>query len=57
LIHEVITSYIKSGNTVILYNTAVKLRQVLNINTPMDDMLFLQTLVRDYNHIAAAEAV
>lgn len=54
LIHEVITSYIKSGNSVILHNTAVKLKQVLNINTQMDDMMFLQTLVRDYNHLTAA---
>lgn len=54
LIHEVLNSYIKSGNTVILYNTAMKLKQLLNITTPMDDMQFLQTIVRDYNHIAAA---
>ncbi|MCC8425201.1 RDD family protein [Mucilaginibacter sp. UR6-11] len=53
LIHEVLTSYIKSGNTVILHNTAVKLRQLLKISAPMDDMVFLQTLVRDYNHLAA----
>jgi uncharacterized RDD family membrane protein YckC len=54
LIHEVLASYIKSGNTVILHNTAAKLKQVLHIDTKMDDMMFLQTLVRDYNHIAAA---
>lgn len=53
LIHEVITSYIKSGNTVVLYNTAAKLKQVLNINTQMDDMFFLQTLIKDYNHLAS----
>ncbi|MES2425778.1 MAG: RDD family protein [Bacteroidota bacterium] len=54
LVHEVLTSYIKSGNTVIVYNTVMKLKQLLNINTQMDDMQFLQTIVRDYNHIAAA---
>jgi hypothetical protein len=57
LIHEVLSSYIKSGNSVILYNTAEKLKQVLNIQTQMDDMHFLQTLVKDYNHIAAAESI
>jgi len=54
LIHEVLASYIKSGNSVILHNTAAKLKQILHIDTQMDDMMFLQTLVRDYNHIAAA---
>jgi len=53
LVHEVITSYIRSGNTVVLHNTAAKLKQVLNISTQMDDMFFLQTLIKDYNHIAA----
>jgi uncharacterized RDD family membrane protein YckC len=54
LIHEVLTSYIKSGNYDILHSAAIKIKQVLNIDTKMDDMMLLQTLVRDYNHIAAA---
>ncbi|MFD0750492.1 RDD family protein [Mucilaginibacter calamicampi] len=53
LIHEVLASYIQSGNSVILYNTATKLKQVLNVETNMDDMRFLQTLIKDYNHIVA----
>ncbi|PJJ83837.1 RDD family protein [Mucilaginibacter auburnensis] len=53
LIHEVLTNYIQSGNSVILYNTAVKLKQVLGIQTQMDDMRFLQTLIKDYNYIVA----
>jgi uncharacterized RDD family membrane protein YckC len=60
LIHEVIAAYIKSGNTVIIYNTAAQLKKVLAINShsEMNDLLFLQTLVKDYNHIVAgAEAV
>jgi len=58
-IHEVIESYIKSGNSVIVYNTAEHLKKILSINTPpqMDDMLFLQTLIKDYNHIVAAADV
>jgi uncharacterized RDD family membrane protein YckC len=54
LVYEVLTNYIQSGNSVILYNTATKLKQVLNIQTDMDDMRFLQTLTKDYNHIVAA---
>jgi hypothetical protein len=58
LIHEVLTSYTKSGNSVIVYNTATKLKQVLNIDSKMDDALLLQTIIYDYNHIAAnAEAI
>ena len=53
LVHEVLASYIKSGNTVIVYNTATKIKQLLSITTDMNDMLFLQTIVRDYNHLAA----
>jgi uncharacterized RDD family membrane protein YckC len=55
LINEVLNSYIKSGNTVVLYNTATKLKHLLNINTQMDDMTLLHTIIRDYNHIAAAD--
>jgi len=56
LIHEVVESYIKSGNTVVVYNTATHLKKLLSINIPagMDDLLFLQTIVKDYNHMATA---
>jgi len=58
LVHEVLTSYIKSGNSVIVYNTARKLKQVLNLDSKMDDVLLLETIIRDYNYIAAnAEAI
>jgi len=60
LIHEVIENYMKSGNTVVVYSTAAHLKKVLAVNAPpeMSDLLFLQTLVKDYNQItAAAEAL
>jgi hypothetical protein len=53
LLHEVITSYIKSGNAIILYNTATKLKQILGVTTQLDDFIFLQTVIRDYNHLTA----
>ena len=56
LLHEVISSYLNSGNSVIVYNTATRLKRVLNIQTDMDDLRFLQTLIKDYNHIIAATA-
>lgn len=55
LIHEVINTYVKTGNNVIVYNMALKVKEHLNIMPPngMNDMLFLQTVVKDYSHISA----
>lgn len=55
LIHEVISNYIKTGNNVVVYNMALRVKEHLNV-TPsreMNDMLFLQTIIKDYNHISA----
>jgi len=55
LINEVINSYIKTRNSVLVYNMAQKIKDMLVITPPegMNDMLFLQTIVRDYSHIVA----
>ena len=55
LIHEVINTYIKTGNSMVVYNMVVRVKEHLNIAPPngMNDMLFLQTIVKDYNHISA----
>jgi uncharacterized RDD family membrane protein YckC len=55
LVHEVINSYIKTGNNVVVYNMALRIKEHLNIVPPkgMNDMLFLQTIVKDYSHISA----
>ena len=55
LIHEVLANYIKAGNYEILAVTAAKLKELLHIMTDMDDVMFLNTLVKDYNHTVAAE--
>ncbi|GAB2974797.1 RDD family protein [Mucilaginibacter puniceus] len=57
LIHEVLSNYIKFGNYDILAVAATKIKELLNIKTDMDDVMFLNTLVRDYNHTIAAEQV
>ncbi len=57
LIHEVIQTYLKTGNSVIVYNTAERIKELLSV-TPlvqMDSMKFLQTILKDYNHINAQE--
>ncbi|RYD86788.1 MAG: RDD family protein [Sphingobacteriales bacterium] len=55
LISDVINNYYKTGNTVIVYNMADRLKQLLNITPPekMNDMTFLQTIIKDYSHIVA----
>jgi uncharacterized RDD family membrane protein YckC len=55
LIHEIISAYMKSGNNVVVYNMAQRVKEHLNIAPPngMNDMLFLQTIIKDYNHISA----
>ncbi|HEY9003308.1 MAG TPA: RDD family protein [Mucilaginibacter sp.] len=55
LIHEIINAYMKTGNNVVVYNMALRVKEHLSITPPngMNDMLFLQTIIKDYNHISA----
>ena len=55
LIHEVISNYLKTNNAMVVYKMSERIREHLGIKTPngMNDMLFPQTLVKDYNHISA----
>jgi uncharacterized RDD family membrane protein YckC len=55
LINEVINSYVKTRNSVLVYNMAERIRELLGVTTPpeMNDMLFLQTIIKDYSHIVA----
>jgi uncharacterized RDD family membrane protein YckC len=55
LIHEVINSYVRTGNNVVVYNLDDKIRNHLSINLPpnMNSMQFLQTLLKDYSHITS----
>jgi len=55
LVSDVINNYYKTGNTVLVYNMADRLKKLLNITQPatMNDMLFLQTIIKDYSHMVA----
>jgi uncharacterized RDD family membrane protein YckC len=55
LINEVINSYIKNRNSVLIYNMAQRIKDLLVITPPagMNDMLFLQTIIKDYSHLIA----
>jgi hypothetical protein len=60
LISEVINTYIKTGNSVVVYNMATRIKQHLGISTPqeMNDLKFLQTLGKDYSfYITQAEVL
>jgi uncharacterized RDD family membrane protein YckC len=50
LVNEVINSYIKTGNNVLVYNMAVRIKERLNLTPPaeMNDMRFLQAILKDY---------
>ncbi|HVW94617.1 MAG TPA: RDD family protein [Mucilaginibacter sp.] len=52
LIHEVINNYYKTGNGHVVYNAARRTAEILAITKPpgMDDLRFLQTIVKDYSH-------
>ncbi|MEN0055246.1 MAG: RDD family protein [Mucilaginibacter sp.] len=55
LINEVINNYVKSRNSMLVYNMAKRVKEILNVTPPadMNDMLFLQTIIKDYSHIIA----
>jgi len=55
LIHEVINNYLKTGNSVVVYDMAERVKTHLNITPPngMNSMLFLQTIIKDYSHVSA----
>ncbi|HEY2581862.1 MAG TPA: RDD family protein [Mucilaginibacter sp.] len=56
LIQEVIRNYFNNGNTEVVYNAAVRVTEILSVDVPkeMDGLQFLQTVVKDYSHIVAA---
>ncbi|RFZ81198.1 RDD family protein [Mucilaginibacter terrenus] len=60
LVNEVINTYIKTDNNVVVYNMAQRIKKHLGIAPPaeMNDLRFLQTIIKDYTHqIARAEVI
>jgi len=55
LIQEVLNTYLETGNTIVVYTAAEKIKTLLSITKPerMDSFAFLQTIVKDYSHIIA----
>jgi uncharacterized RDD family membrane protein YckC len=56
LLHEVTQAYFETGNTEVVYSAAARIKQLLSIasSPAMDDLLFLQTIIKDYNHLNSA---
>jgi hypothetical protein len=54
LVQEVINDYIKNRNNMMIYNMAKRIQSHLNIHQgDMNEMVFLQTIIKDYNHLAS----
>ena len=55
LIQDVVKNYFETGNRTVVHNAAARIKELLSAVPPsgMDDLLFLQTLVKDYSHIIA----
>lgn len=55
LIHEVISTYYKTHNTDLIYVMSGKVSALLSVSIPagMNEMEFLKTVIKDYNHQTA----
>lgn len=53
LIKEVLAHYARSGNLVLLHDTAEKVRENLQLSSFSDPQTFLQTILADYNYFAS----
>jgi len=55
LIKEVIISVNKTGNSVLAYQAAEKIKTTLHIQTNLEPIYFLQVLLADYNYITSRQ--
>jgi uncharacterized RDD family membrane protein YckC len=55
LIHEVISNFKRTGNSSLVYNMALKVKDHIGAEIPsrMNDFEFLQTVVKDYSYITS----
>lgn len=52
IVNNILNQHYKSNIHTHLSSVADKIKSVLNINTDMEDELFLETLMRDYNYLS-----
>ncbi|MDN3587391.1 RDD family protein [Pedobacter aquatilis] len=55
LVYEVLTGYYTTGNADLIYAMAAKIKAHIAVNIPagMNELQFLETVMRDYKHITA----
>jgi len=55
LIHEVLTGYYQTGNADLIYAMAAKTKAHIFVNIPsgMNELQFLEAVLKDYNHLTA----
>jgi uncharacterized RDD family membrane protein YckC len=55
LVHEVISNFKSTGNSSLVYNLALRVKEHLAIETPkgMNDFELLQTIVKDYSYVTS----
>lgn len=53
LIKDVIINVNKTGNSVLAYQAAEKIKNILQVQTNLEPLYFLQVLLADYNHITS----
>jgi uncharacterized RDD family membrane protein YckC len=53
LLQEVIRTYFQTGSTEVVYVAAARIKELLSVSAieGMDDLYFLQTVVKDYTHL------
>jgi len=59
LIHEVLTGYYQTGNADLIYAMAAKTKEHIFVTIPggMNELQFLETILKDYNHLTANMSV
>ena len=55
LVKEVIINVNKTGNSVLAYQAAEKIKSILQVQTNLEPLYFLQVLIADYNHLTSRE--
>ncbi|GAB2696358.1 RDD family protein [Mucilaginibacter koreensis] len=57
LIQDVINTYVKTQNSMLVYNMALRIKEHLGVTPPagMNDMKFLQTIIKDYGYLVSAQ--
>ena len=57
LVYEVLDTYYKTQNPELIYTTAAKVNELLHVTRPeeMNELVFLQTILKDYTYITSRD--